>query len=378
MNDKETREIRRRFTPDKTWINAVHGCYINESGKVISTFCESVQTMAPDKSERVLGLIKKVLSGTAQRNRLSLEFSARQVMESEEHRLLMALNKSALEDEELLRTFYERIASTLNIESDYIVLLAHDVYSVPYRGRDGSVQSEFNEDEFSYFVCGICPVKQTQPQLSYRVSENCFDALSLGAVISAPQLGFMFPAFDDRATNIYALLYYTKSTTDNHGEFTRSVFGLEPPMNAAAQKETFGEILSASLEEECSIEVVQAVNEHIGQIMAMHKESRSSEPLTVSKAELNAVLDFSGVSAPHIAAFDSAYDAHFGTDTLLPPVNVVEKRHFTVSTDDVTIKVDPDHSDMVELRSIDGCKYILIPADDVVEVNGIRVQFGDK
>ena len=43
MNDKEAREIRRRFKPDKTWINAVHGCYVNESKKVISTFRESVQ-----------------------------------------------------------------------------------------------------------------------------------------------------------------------------------------------------------------------------------------------------------------------------------------------------------------------------------------------
>lgn len=378
MNDKETREIRRRFTPDKTWINAVHGCYVNESGKVISTFRESIQTMAQDKAERVLGLLKKPLSGTALRNRLNLEFSARQVMEGEEHKLLMALNKSALEDEELLRTFYERVAGSLNSQGDYIILLAHDVYSVPYRGKDGSIQNEFNEEEFSYFVCCICPVKQAQPVLSYRVSENCFDAPSLGAAVGAPQLGFMFPAFDDRATNIYALLYYIKSTADNHSEFTQAIFGLEPPMSAASQKETFGEILSASLEEECSLEVVHAVNEHMGQIMAMHKESRSNEPLTVSKAELDAVLDHSGVSDRHIKAFDSAYDAHFGTDTLLPPVNVVEKKQFTVSTGEVTVKVDPDYSDMVELRSIDGCKYILIPADEVVEVNGIRVQFGEK
>ena len=279
MNDKEAREIRRRFKPDKTWINAVHGCYVNESGKVISTFRESVQTMVQDESERFLALLKKPISGTIGRNLINLEFSARQVMESEEHKLLMAMRACGLENEELLAAFYNRVAQTLNIDGGYIILLVHDTYSVPYRSSDGHAQHDASDEEFSYFICSICPVKQTQPVLSYQLAENCFNALNNGFAVSAPQLGFMFPAFDNRAANIYATLYYTKSTADNHPEFTTAVFGIEPPMPAASQKEVFSEILSNALEEECRIETVQSVQEHIGQIIEMHKESRAEEPL---------------------------------------------------------------------------------------------------
>ena len=151
MNDKEAREIRRRFKPDKTWINAVHGCYVNESKKVISTFRESVQTMVQDESERFLALLKKPITGTIGRSLINLEFSARQVMESEEHKLLMAMRACGLENEELLTAFYNRVAQTLNIDGGYIILLVHDTYSVPYRSSDGHAQHDASDEEFSYF-----------------------------------------------------------------------------------------------------------------------------------------------------------------------------------------------------------------------------------
>ena len=160
-------------------------------------------------------------------------------MESEEHKLLMAMRACGLENEELLAAFYNRVAQTLNIDGGYIILLVHDTYSVPYRSSDGLAQHDASDEEFSYFICSICPVKQTQPVLSYQLAENCFNALNNGFAVSAPQLGFMFPAFDNRAANIYATLYYTKSTADNHPEFTTAVFGIEPPMPAASQKEVF-------------------------------------------------------------------------------------------------------------------------------------------
>mgnify|MGYP000040569404 CR=1 FL=1 len=54
------------------------------------------------------------------------------------------------------------------------------------------------------------------------------------------------------------------------------------------------------------------------------------------------------------------------------------RRGMTVTDYSVLSKVDPERSDMIELRKIDGLKYILIPADDVVEVNGVKVQFGEE
>ena len=41
------------------------------------------------------------------------------------------------------------------------------------------------------------------------------------------------------------------------------------------------------------------------------------------------------------------------------------------------IKVNPERSDLVETRVIDGVKYIMIRADSGVEVNGLNVEINE-
>mgnify|MGYP002512212332 CR=1 FL=1 len=72
--------------------------------------------------------------------------------------------------------------------------------------------------------------------------------------------------------------------------------------------------------------------------------------------------------------FSVDYDEAFGFEAELHPKNIIDHRHFEIKTPDVTIKVHPDRSDLVETRIIDGARYILIRAEEEVEVNGIPVQ----
>lgn len=379
MNEKEIREIRRRFRPDKSMISSVYGCYVNEGRIIIAEFEEFLSGMPQDESERFLTLLKKSISGSLQKNLVNIEFSAKQVMEGDEHKLLSLLRQTGLKDVELRRTFYERIIATLNIEGNYLILMTHDVYTVPYRAKDDTLQREASEEEFSYIVCSVCPVKQTPAELGYMMAENRFHSMPQGYVVSAPEIGFMFPAFDDRAANIYGALYYTKNASENHQEFIDTVFHIEePPMPAAVQKETFQTILTETLREDCKLDTIQAVHEQLSEMMERHKENKEPEPLILSQREIGSVLQESGVSEEHVQAFATAFEAQFGAETQLPPANIIDKKQFVIRTQDAVIKVDPERSDLIETRVIDGSRYILIPADGEVEVNGISVQIGKE
>ena len=57
---------------------------------------------------------------------------------------------------------------------------------------------------------------------------------------------------------------------------------------------------------------------------------------------------------------------------------MVDKKQFVITTPDATIKVNPEASEFIELRTINGSKYILIPADNGVEVNGIALSTGEE
>jgi phosphoribosyl 1,2-cyclic phosphodiesterase len=86
------------------------------------------------------------------------------------------------------------------------------------------------------------------------------------------------------------------------------------------------------------------------------------------------MLESCGISEEHVAAFEQKYDENFGATIDLGAHNIVNERKFEVRTPDVTIQVNPERSDLVQTRIIDGFKYILIRADEGVEVNGLFIK----
>lgn len=374
MTEKEIAELRRRFRADKSNISHVRGCYVNEKREIISEFDQSLAMMNQEESEELLGILRKTLSGTVGKNLLDITFDTRQVVEGDEHKLLMALRSSQLGDQEAVQAFFQRIIQSLDLEGNYLILLAYDAYDVPYRSRDGERQDDASSEVFSYILCSICPVKLTKAALSYFVYENKFRNLEADWVVAPPEAGFLFPAFDDRSTNLYNALYYTRDTGENHPDLVNAIFRTQAPMPAAVQMETFQTILGDTLSGDCSYQVVQAVHDRLCGMIEEHRANKVEEPLVVSKGTVEQVLQSCGVAEEHVEAFGERYDGAFGPEADLSPRNLVDTRQLEVRTPDVTIRVNPDRGDLVETRMIDGARYILIRAEEGVEVNGVQVQ----
>ena len=374
MNEKEIAELRRRFRADKSSISRVRGCYVNEKREIISQFDQSLGILGQTESEQLLATLRKTLSGTLGKNLLDIPFDTRQVVEGDQHKLLMTLRNSALRDEEAVSAFYQRVIQSLDLEGNYLILLVQDDYDVPYRSKDGERQDDASSEVFRYILCSICPVKQTKEALSYYVYENAFHSISADWVVSAPEMGFLFPSFDERSTNLYDALYYCKDTSQTHPDFVEAVFHAPAPMPAAEQMETFQALLQDTLSDECRYQVVQSVHGQLREMIEEHKANKVEEPLVVDKGTVRWVLEHSGVSEEHVEAFEERYDDAFGADADLSPRNLVDTKQLEITTPDVTIKVSPDRGDLVETRLIDGARYILIRAEEGVAVNGVPIQ----
>lgn len=373
MTTKELGELRRRFRPDKNAISRIYGCYVNRSKEVIAYLDESLGRLTQEESAKYLSLLKKVLSGTQGRNLIDIVFTTQQVMDSDEHRLLSSLRGSELKDNEALEKFYQTVIQSLDMgDSNYLILLAHDTYDVPHRGKDDELQADASDEVFSYIVCCVCPVKDGKIELGFFSGDNEFHSCVANQIVSAPELGFLFPAFDDRAANIYNALFYSRKPDEIHHEFIDAVFHTEPPMSAAEQKEAFQTALSDALEDSFNMDVMQAVHEQLREKIEQHKESKDPEPLTVSAQEIGEILQSSGVTEERVAAFRERCSEQLG-DGVLNPENLIDSKRFEVKTSEATLTVTPEHSYLVETRIIDGRKYILIPADEGVEVNGMSV-----
>ena len=372
MTEKEVSEIRRRFKNDKNNITRIRGCYISEKKEIVSEFNQSFLTMTESESETMLTILKKTLSGSIGKNLINIDFSTNQVLSGEEQKTLLTLKNSELEDDEAAHAIYDRIRTSVEIEGNYIIFLACDKYDVFSYSRDDTKEAD-SDYTFTYFICCVCPVKLTKPALSYYSHENKFHSVMANSVVCAPELGFMFPTFDDRTANIYSTLFYTKNTEQSRDDVVDALFKCNIPMPAEKQKEVFETIISDSLNDDCSFEITQSVHEKLCEMIADHKESKDNEPLVVSKETVKKVLESSGAEQKHIDEFDKKYDETFGSGTEIPPANLVDTKRFEVSTPDVVVKVNPERSDLVETRIIDGTKYILIRADDNVQVNGVQI-----
>lgn len=371
MNEKEISEIRRRLQPEKNNITTLRGCYVNEKAEIISEFTQSIGLMPPEASEKILQLLKKTLTGALGKNLISLDFETQQVVSGQEHKLLMQLRSSKLKDDACVTAFFNSIAQTVTSDGSYVIFLAYDTYDVPYRTSEDVTGGTPSDEVFSYILCSICPLKQTKPALSYYIKQNEFQSIPSDLVISVPELGFIFPAFDDRRANIYSALHYTRDITDNHAEFIQSIFGTAAPMAAAEQKETFRGMLQSTLDVDCNLEVVQSLHEHIHMKVAEHKEKKETEPLTIKKHDVKTVLTGCGLPENRIKSFEEKFDEEFG-DEGVPPKNIMESKT-DIRIPDVVIKVNNNRGELVETRIINGIKYLLIRADEGVEVNGVGI-----
>ena len=250
-------------------------------------------------------------------------------------------------------------------------IITHDAYDIPKITSDGVENFDASEYVYDYILCCICPVKLTKPGLCYNAETNHIQDRIRDWVVEAPQSGFLFPAFNDRNMDIHNLLYYSKKSDELDAVITEEVLGCQLPLPAKSQKETFNNILEESLGLDCDYEVVKTIHENLNQMLA--ETSEEPEPLALAKEDMSHLLMKSGVEEKEIETFETRFDETVGEDQCLMAANISSPKKFEVATPDVKVTVNPQRTDLVETKIIDGVPYLMIEINDLVEVNGIQV-----
>ena len=152
MIDKEIGEIRRHMRRDRSNMTAIFGCYVNDNKEIISQFRQSTGMMPENESDKYFALLRRTLSGAIGRNLIDITFKTSQVASSPEHKLLMGLRESKLEDEELRGEFFRKIIDSLVIEGNYLILAGYDAYDVPFKSKDDAFQKDNSDETYSFLI----------------------------------------------------------------------------------------------------------------------------------------------------------------------------------------------------------------------------------
>ena len=376
MIKQEVNELKRLYTPSNCSITRICGCYVDGEKNKKTQFKEAFLSLPEEEIFKYFELLRKTISGTLGKNLLDLEFPLASEQEGGTQEFLLRLRESKLKDDTLLDEFYDKVVASYEYVGNYLILLIHDAYDVPGKTTDGLTMEDASDSVFEYLLCCICPVNLSKPGLSYDALANEFHNRVRDWVVEMPEVGFLFPAFNDRSSDLHSTLYYTKNPEEPHSELVDQILGATLPLTAGSQKETFQALIEETLGQDAEYEVVKSIHENLTEMIEEHKEI--PEPLMLDKHQVKNLFEKSGVVEEKLTDFDKLYDAAAGEDTSLMVNNVANTRTFEVKTPDVVVRVNPERADLVNTLFIEGKRCLVIEINDHVEVNGVTVRTGES
>lgn len=376
MNRKEINEIKRLYTKETNCITRICGCFVDPDKNKKAEIKDAFLSLEEEARFKYLDIFKKTLSGTLGKNLINMEFPIEEEQEGGRQHFLMQLLRSELTDTDIIGKFYDQIIEAYDYPDNYYIILIYNAYDIPKIASDNMHMDDASDYVHCFLTCSICPIKPSKPGLHYNAATNSIENSIRDMMVEAPMLGFTFPAFNDRNTDVHQLLYYSKNAEDISIAMTEIILGCHVPLPAKEQKNTFNTLIEESLGTSCEFETVKSIHNSINELVAEKKDD--PEPLILDKTEVKGILASSGVQMQQIESFEREYDDTITKDTPIMATNVYSPRKFEIKTPDVTINVNPERTDLIEKRVIDGVPCLVIELNDSVAVNGIRCTYANS
>lgn len=371
MNKKEILEIRKQFTPENCTISRICGCYVDGEKHIVMEHKDAFGSLSEEEAFKYFDIFRHTLSGTPGKNLMDMEFPLETEAPGGAQDFLLCLRDSHLEDDLLLEEFYQKVIESYSYDMNYYIILIHAVYDIPGKSSDNLEMFDASDNVYDFILCSICPVNLSKAGLYYNTEKNAIEDRIRDWIVASPANGFLFPAFNDRNTDIHGILYYTKNAENMNQNLVDQLLGCVPPLSASSQKETFHSVMESALGEDCGYELVRSLHEDLGEMLEAAKDS--PEPLTLTKRDVRCILEENDIPEEKIQAFEKEFDESISRDTPVLVSNIVNTRQFQIETPDVVIKVKPERMDLVETKVIDGRTCLVIPVDEHIEVNGMTV-----
>ena len=424
MNKKEVLELKRRFKKDAATFTQLVGCYVDCNHNKICKFGGKFLTLEEDEYYKYLEIANKVLSGTLGNNLLNLEFPREEEEVGGRQQILMALRDSKLEDETLLDTYYDLVIDTYDEAGNYLILLYLDSYDVMTRTTD-NINVDESEEVYTYLLAAICPVSLSKPGLGYLEDEKRIGPRVRDWVVGAPDTGFLFPAFNDRSTDIHSTLFYTKNSKEPHSEFMANGLGCGVERTATEQKMAFHSIVRNVLgaEDESTEDILLDIQQNLSDMVDDFVETHDDDDVFVlDKDTINKVLTESNVSEEKVSRIEKSVDEAFGekmpaaenvidtkalianeirveklaledqvgtltlqlnekntqleerTSQLLEKQEEIDNYIAETKTYDVVLRVKPEKASQITSQIINGEKCLVIPMkdDEHATINGVN------
>ena len=406
MNKKDVMELKKRFKKEACSIDRLAGCYVDAGKNKAIKFNESFLNMDDEEFYKYLEIAKKTLTGTLGNNILELDFPLEEEATGGKQHFLYALRNDGLCSEDLLDRLYDLIIDGYNYVGNYLILVFHDTYDIITKTSDNMKLDE-SEEVYEYLLVSICPVVLSKAGLGVREDENRIGARIRDWVVGVPDLGFLFPAFDNRSADIHKVDYFIRDAKDSHSEVISDVLGCAPRMTATEQRNTFSAIVKRAFsnDTENGKEALINIQESFNALINTGEELTENEinSIILTPETIDEILVENNIEGEKARVIKEVTLDEFMEElplvsnlidnkalatnererekkelvkevaSLKNKVSELEEATSSSESGDVSIFVYPERAGEIHTEIIDDKKYILIPVDDnsTVKVNGV-------
>lgn len=362
MNKKEVAEIKKTLTKDKTCIESIAGCYVNAEKQKTITFKTALGTLPEEEIHKYLKIFKSSLSGKIGDKLLNLTFSTDSEQSGTGHSKLMDIKGPNFDDNDALEKVFDLIIDNYNYPENYLILIANGIYDIPGNLDDAS------DYVYEHLLCAICPVKLSKEGLSCHADENVVRDRDRDWVVGMPIGGFLFPAFNNRNTDIHGMLYFSK---DKNVDLISNAFEIKVPLFASEQKTILNDAVMTAFDNDCDYETMCTFYECMEDIAFEHKEDEEIYELT--KKDIQIALEQAGADEAAISRFSEYYD-NVVEDETIHPDNIIDNSTLTIETTNVKIKIAREIADTLEVQKINGKKCIVIEVGGDISLDGVKLK----
>ncbi len=325
MQRKEVLELKNRLKKDKATFSNMATCYVDANKTKVAVSNSKFLTLDEEEYYKYLEVAKKTLSGKLGNNLINLDFPVEEEATGGRQQILMALRDSDFGDENLLNTYFDLIIDTYDRAGNYLIVLFLDNYDVMSRTND-NINLDESEEVYKYILCSICPVELAKPALGYKTEEQKIGARERDWVVGAPESGFLFPAFNDRSTDIHSVLFYTKNTKDPHAEFMINGLGCDVKHTSDEKKIAFNSMIGTYMNGDEDDEIKLDVNVGLsGRIEEHEEKNNDTAPIVADKSFIEKALEESNVPSDKARLIAGAYVDAFANETTTADELVDEK-----------------------------------------------------
>lgn len=299
MDNRDRLELRKRFNNECT-ISRMAGCYVDSNKNKVLSLNETFLNLPEDEFFKYLEIAKKTLSGTIGNNILELSFPAEEETAGGKQQILRGIRESKLENEELLNAFYDLVIEKFNFVGNFLILVFHDSYDVMTKTSD-NLKLDESEEVYDYLMVSVCPVGLSKPGLGYRAMDNRIGAIERDWVVGAPEVGFLFPAFDGRSADIHKVDYYVKEPKEPHEEFATEILGCDMKRTAVQHRAVLNSIVRQAYgsDTDKAENVMMEIQESINDLLEEEKPEKDGllAPIVFEESVISEILEDSGVKA---------------------------------------------------------------------------------